>query len=429
MATAPTAVRQPPWLTRYLSSASPATFTLIATAAAFSGYFCMYAFRKPFAAGSFEGESVAGVQLKIAFVVAQVIGYAASKFLAIKFVSELPRARRARVLIALIAFAQLALLGFGALPPGGKVLAMFLNGLPLGAVWGLVFAFLEGRRTSELLGAGLSMSYVIASGVVKSVGRALVQAGISEYWMPSLVGLAFLPAFLLCVYVLHCLPPPDDGDEQARSARAPMDGSARRGFYASYLGGLSALCGLYVVLTAYRDFRDNFALELWIELGHEDAPEMMTLSELPIAVVVMLALALIFRVTDNRRAFFLVHAMMAAGSILIGASTLAFMAGGLSGALWMVAVGAGLYLGYVPYGCVLFDRLMAMTRSIGTAVFMINVTDALGYAGSVSLLLYRNFGSPQLAYLDFFTTLSLWTAGLCTLGFAISAWYFARLRV
>lgn len=422
-------VTGPPRLTRYLAAASPATFTFVATAAAFCGYFCMYAFRKPFAAGSFEGESVLGVQLKIAFVVAQVIGYAGSKFLAIKFVSELPRAHRARVLVALIAFAELSLLGLGALPPEGKVVAMFLNGLPLGAVWGLVFAFLEGRRTSELLGAGLSMSYVVASGAVKSVGRMVVQSGISEYWMPSLVGLMFLPAFLLCVYVLHCLPPPDAQDEQARSARAPMDGSARRGFFASYLGGLVPLCGLYVLLTAYRDFRDNFALELWVELGHGDAPEVMTFSELPIAVLVMLTLGLIFRVTDNRRAFFLVHLMMGAGSVLIGLSTLLFVAGGLSGAAWMVAVGAGLYLGYVPYGCVLFDRLMAMTRSIGTAVFMINLTDALGYAGSVSLLLYRNFGSPELAYVDFFTTLSLWTAGLCTAGFAISAWYFARVRV
>lgn len=421
------AASSPSRLRRYLASASPATFTLVATLAAFCGYFCMYAFRKPFAAGSFEGESVFGLQLKIAFVIAQVIGYAGSKVIAIKFVSELPRAHRARVLVGLIACAELSLLGLGALPPEGKVVAMFLNGLPLGAVWGLVFAFLEGRRTSELLGAGLSMSYVVASGAVKWVGREVVQMGVSEYWMPSLVGLMFLPPFLLCVYVLHSLPAPDPQDEAARSQRAPMDGAQRTAFFTAHLGGLLSLCGLYVLLTAYRDFRDNFAFELWGELGYGDAPEMMAYSELPIAVFVMLSLALIFRVSDNRRAFFLVHMMMGAGSLLIGLSTLLFMTGALSGALWMVVVGAGLYLGYVPFGCVLFDRLIAMTRSVGTAVFMINVTDALGYAGSVTLLLYRNFGSPELAYLDFFVILSLWTAGLCGLGFIASALYFSRL--
>lgn len=64
--------------------------------AAFSTYFCMYAFRKPFAVGTFEGEvalPLAGaLSLKSLYVIAQVLGYAASKFLGIKVVSEMPAA-------------------------------------------------------------------------------------------------------------------------------------------------------------------------------------------------------------------------------------------------------------------------------------------------------------------------------------------------
>ena len=54
---------------------------------------------------------------------------------------------RAWALVLLIAWAETALVLFAVLPPQGKVVALFLNGLPLGTVWGVVFSFLEGRRT------------------------------------------------------------------------------------------------------------------------------------------------------------------------------------------------------------------------------------------------------------------------------------------
>ena len=61
----------------------------------------------------------------------------------------MPPQRRAWALVLLIAWGEIALVLFAVLPPAGKVAALFLNGLPLGAVWGIVFSFLEGRRTSD----------------------------------------------------------------------------------------------------------------------------------------------------------------------------------------------------------------------------------------------------------------------------------------
>jgi hypothetical protein len=49
----------------------------------------------------------------------------------------------------------------------------------------------EGRRTSELLLAGLSLSFIIASGVVKDFGRALMDGGVAQWWqMVPVVGSA-----------------------------------------------------------------------------------------------------------------------------------------------------------------------------------------------------------------------------------------------
>ncbi len=413
-------------VTRWLESASTRTFTLFAVIAAFSTYFCMYGYRKPFAAAHYDGFGFWIFDLKSALIISQLIGYALSKFLGIKFNSEMPAARRKWALIVLIGWAEAALVAFALLPPPGKVIAIFLNGLPLGAVWGLVFSFLEGRRSSEILGAGLSCSYIVASGAVKSVGAEVMSAGVSEWWMPAFTGLLFLPLFLIAVHALSLLPPPSPSDVAARTGRAPMFKRDRRAFLSRYLLGLSLLVVVYFFLTAYRDFRDNFAAELWTALGHGSAPEVFTLSELPIAFTVMIALSLLYLIKDNRRGLAATYGLMIAGSILLGASTLLFDLHLIGGMAWMVLVGLGLYLGYVPYGCVLFDRMIAALGVVATAVFLIYVSDAVAYGGSVGVVLYKTLGRPQTSMLDFFRYFSYATSVATTICFAASGLYFMR---
>ena len=259
---------------RWLSRQSPQVFSAFAIMAAFCSYFSMYAFRKPFAAASYSevaALSVFGlvVQYKTVLIIAQVLGYCVSKFLGIKFVSEMPATRRALSIGACIAVAWAALLLFALVPAPWNILCLALNGLPLGMVWGLVFGFLEGRRVSEVLGIGLSASYILASGVVKSVGKSMINMGVPEFWMPFATGACFVVPMLVFVFLLASIPPPTPEDRAARIERAPMDARARREFFLAYLPGLLPLTLLYILLTAFRDFRDNFATELWESLGFD----------------------------------------------------------------------------------------------------------------------------------------------------------------
>jgi hypothetical protein len=81
-------------------------------------------------------------------------------------------------------------------------------------------------------------------------------------------------------------------------------------------------------------------------------------------------------------------------------------AGYIDGVLWYGLIGLGAYLAYVPFGCVLFDRLLAYTRFAGTAVFAIYLTDAIGYTGSVALQLFRDLIFSDTSRLEFFTNLT-----------------------
>ncbi len=346
-----------------LAGASPEVFAVYAIVMAFSTYFCMYAYRKPFAAGIFAGDVeiplLGTLSYKSLFIISQVGGYCLSKFAGIKIISEMPANRRARAILVFIAVAWVALLGFALVPSPYRAIFLFVNGLPLGMIWGLVFGFLEGRRISEVLGAGLSASYILASGAVKAVGLTLVGYGVPETWMPFVVGALFSLPMLVFVLGLSLLPPPNAADRAHRTERLPMDRAARRTFVRRFFPGLLLLTLAYICLTTFRDFRDNFAVELWRDLGYTKTPSILAQSEIPVTIGALLALALVMLVRNNRRAVGVVHAVMLFGVVLIGASTLLYHIGWISPATWMVLIGLGLYVAYVPFGCILFDRLIA----------------------------------------------------------------------
>jgi len=392
-------------VTRWLAHAPPWVLVLFAIGASFSTYFCMYAFRKPFSAGTYEGLTLLGTQvdLKTAFVISQILGYTLSKYLGIKFCSEVTRRSRLGMLLALVAVAEVALLLFAVLPPQLKILALFANGIPLGMVWGLVVWHLEGRRTSELLLAGLSCSFILASGIVKDVGRWLMgEHGVSEFWMPFATGLIFLVPFVLSALLLDQLPDPSAEDEEARTQRGPMDGALRVSFLKRFFVPLAMLFVAYLFLTAYRDFRDNYGIEIFSELGYGEQPGIFSKSEPWVALGVLAPLALLFCIRDNFYGLLAAFSLMIAGVASLAVSTLLLESGAISGLTWMILVGIGSYLAYVPYGSILFDRMIASTQVMGTAVFAIYVADALGYTGSVAVQLYRDLVAGEATRLAFF---------------------------
>jgi hypothetical protein len=392
-------------LTHWLGKANSLRFTAFASLAGFGTYFSMYAFRKPFAAASYA--NVAGwhflLDFKIALVIAQVLGYATAKFIGIKVIAEMRPTYRARAILGLIAASWLALIFFAVAPALLKLPALYLNGLCLGMIWGLVFSYMEGRRSSEVLGAVLCASFIVSSGAVKSVGLLLMQyLHVAEFWMPAAAGLVFVPVLLLSVWGLASLPPPDSEDEAARVRRAPMSGSEVRAFLAEYGVGVALLVVTYVFATALRDFRDNFGAELWSALGFANPAGVFTSAELPVAAVALVAMGIIVKVKSNARALTVIHGMILGGLLLLGGATLAFDAGWLGPIPWMICSGAGLYLVYTPFNAMLFDRLVAVSGRVANAGFLIYVADAAGYSGSCVLLLWRNFAWLKVEWLTLF---------------------------
>jgi hypothetical protein len=112
------------------------------------------------------------------------------------------------------------------------------------------------------------------------------------------------------------------------------------------LAGLSVIIFVYVLLTVLRDFRDNFANELWTELGYGNQASIFTNTEVIISVFVLVFMSLLILLKENIRAFLLNHYIIASGFVLMLTAILLFVYHQIAPVLWMTMVGAGMTLSF-----------------------------------------------------------------------------------
>lgn len=366
--------------------------------AAFGCYTSMYAYRKAFTAGVFAETDLWGIDYKVWLVIAQVVGYMISKFYGIKFISELGNRHRGTKILLLIGIAWVALLGFALVPRPYNIVFMFLNGLPLGMIWGLVFSYIEGRRLTELLAAVMSVSLVFASGFVKTIARTLIESfHVSEYWMPFGTGLLFAIPLVCCTLLLELMPQPDEKDISLRTERKKMNAKERRSFFSAYAPGLILSIVIYLLFTVLRDLRDNFEVEIWADIGFT-GKDIYAKVDTFIALAVLLMMSGLILVKNNMKAFILIYIMLLLGCVLAGFSSYLYERSLLDGMWWMILAGLGLYMVYIPYNAIFFERFLATFREKGNIGFLMYTADAIGYLGSVGVLLFKEFGPMEFSW-------------------------------
>lgn len=414
-------------ITSKLKLANSFWFTLYASLTAFCLYTCVYAFRKTFAVATFDNMSYAGISYKVWLVTFQVIGYALSKFIGIKIISELKSHKRSVGILLMVSIAGVSWLLFALVPPPYNIIFLFTNGLPLGMVWGMVFGYLEGRKTTEVLGAALSVSFIFSAGLCRSVGGYIMRDwGVSQMWMPFVSCLVFIIPLLLFLWLLDRVPPPTTEDEALRTKRLPMNNDERKSFTKAFLPGIVLFVLAYMLLTAFRDFRDNFSSDVWKSLGYGNSPGIFTKTEIPVSIAVLLVMGSIMLIRNNKTALMINHVIVITGMLLIGASTLLFENDMISPTTWMILIGLGLYLGYVPFNSIFFDRLIAAFQYIGTVGFIMYVADSFGYLASVGVMLFKEFGYKDVSWLDFFIRSGYIICGAGTILMIGSMIYFHR---
>ena len=414
--------------TKSVFKGSPIQIGIYAAVAAFLTYTMIFGFRKSFTVCTFDGMTVGSLSYKTVLVLSQMMGYLMAKFYGIKFISELKRFGRNKIILLLVGIAWMAWLCFALIPAPYNIIFLFINGFPLGMLWGVVFSYVEGRRSTDFIGAALAVSFIFSSGFVKSVGGWLIQLGVTEFWVPFCTGLVFALPLLLFIYLMERITAPDAEDEAARMNRTPMSAEQRKAFVRSFLPGIIACIFIYGFATIFRDIRDNFSADMWKEMGYLNQPAIFSKTETPITLVILALIGSMVIIKNSFKALMIAHLFIAIGFIIAGVSTYLFTLGMVAPIWWMTLVGLGLYMVYIPFNSVFFERMIAAFRFTGNVGFLIYLADSFGYLGSVSVLLSKEIFKVQLNWVQFFSNSVMI---LSVVGVAITiyaAWYFYQKK-
>jgi MFS family permease len=380
------------------------SIALYAALVSFGTYVFIFGFRKSFTVCTFDGMTFGPIAYKTALVISQMLGYLLAKFYGIQFISGMQKVNRYKIIFLLTGIAWAAWLLFAVVPAPYNVVFLFINGFPLGMLWGVVFSYVEGRKSTDFIGAALAVSFIFSAGWVKSVGGWLMlQFHISEFWVPFCTGLVFALPLVICVYGLEKVPPPSPEDELLRAQRIPMTGADRKSLLLQYLPGIIAFVVIYLFATIFRDIRDNFSADMWKEMGYGSKPEVFTQTEIPITIFILILMGAVVVLKNSFKALMVAHVFILFGFIIAGTSTYFFTHQLLAPFWWMLWVGLGLYLVYIPFNSIFFDRLIAAFSMKGNVGFFIYLADSVGYVGSVGVMLFKEGMKVQLKWTQFFS--------------------------
>ena len=394
--------------------------------ASFTTYFCMYGFRKPMSAATFDGERVFGISFKSALVIAQVFGYMAAKVVGIKFISEINKAKRSFYILSLIGAAHLSLLMLALIPKPFNVFFLFTNGLCLGLIWGLVFSYIEGRKFTDFLALILSTNFIFSSGVAKSLGRVCIEYWkVPEIYMPFVAGLFYIPLLLLAVWMLTKIPSPTTEETSSRGERVSLNGKERLLLFKKFFIGLVAITILNLLLTILRDVKDNYAVEILRTVKPSFNPAIFTQMETVAAVSVLGLLLLLTGFKNHFKSIAAHHISILSGLLLLLASSWFLKLQIFDPVINLVLYTIGLYICYNTLQCLFLDRFIAAFHVKGNIGFFFYFMDSVGYLGSCFIIFNKEIFSPKLNWLNYFLQVSF-ILGLTGIISIVVSWFYFK---
>lgn len=397
-------------------------FILWAGGLALLSYSLVYALRKPFTAASFSDAEFFNIDYKVAVTISQILGYVISKFIGIKLISELRSEERFKFILTSVLLAEASLILFGLLSTPYNVAAMFLNGLSLGCMWGVIFSFIEGRRMTDILASLLGVSMVISSGTAKSVGLYVMNhLHVSEFWMPALIGAVALPLLLLLGYALNKLPEPTKEDIAMKSERETLNGKQRWELFRSYMPFLTMLFVANIAIVILRDIKEDFLVNI-IDVS-SFSPWLFAQIDSVVTLIILVIFGLMVLVKDNLKALSVLFGLIITGMIVMSAVSFGQDRMQLSPVIWLFLQSLCLYIAYLTFQTIFFDRFIACFKIRGNVGFFIVTTDFLGYTGTVVVLVLKEFCNPDINWASFYNQFAGYVGIFCCITFVCSFVY------
>jgi hypothetical protein len=129
---------------------------------------------------------------------------------------------------------------------------------------------MEGRRSTDVILAMTSTSFIISSGIAKDIGlKVMDDWNVTVFWMPAFVGLVFTPLLALGCFMLQYvnfplipsqIPEPTVQEVASRSTRKAMGSKERMAFVIEIWPGLLCILIAFFLTSSYRGGCINFLM-------------------------------------------------------------------------------------------------------------------------------------------------------------------------
>jgi MFS family permease len=323
-------------------------------------------------------------------------------------------------IIISVTFAELSLVFFGLIPYPINFICLFFNGLALGSMWGFLFAYLEGRKLTDILASFLGVSIVISSGAAKSFGLFVLSLNVDPFWMPAIIGAIALPLLICISFFLNKLPEPTPEDKALRIERSPLDGKQRMALFRKYCTILIPLLVINILFTVLRDIKEDFLVDILQHTTLNLTPFLFVRINTVVTLILLVVLGSMILLKDNRKALNALMLLMALGSLLVLSTSLFFDRLIAMPIVWLLMQTMGVYTAYLAFQTVFFDRFIAHFRITGNVGFFIYLADFLGYLFSCVFLLVKSVFNFHINWLQYYNTLSMTISLVCLLSIGIA---------
>jgi hypothetical protein len=126
------------------------------------------------------------------------------------------------------------------------------------------------------------------------------------------------------------------------------------------------------------------------------------------------------------------HALIWVGLTCLLILTIIYDSGKMEGVYFMVISGVCTFTAEMPFNSILGDLIIALFKTKANSGFFMYITDSFGYMSSIFILFIKNFGAPQLSWVDFYLTcsyvMSITSLSLSTLSCAYYVIKYRRMK-
>ena len=131
-------------------------------------------------------------------------------------------------------------------------------------------------------------------------------------------------------------------------------------------------------------------------------------------------------VKSNIKVLVILLSMVVAGTATMSFVSLNYDTLQLSTVTWLFIQSLSLYIAYLCFQSIFFDRFIACFKIKGNVGFFIVTIDFIGYTGTVLVLMFKEFFNTDINWLDFYNQMSGYVGIICTVAFSCSIVYLVQ---